>query len=369
MSASGSGERAFADIAGHRGNNARRASSTSRQMTIRCLPGLCSVLVACAHAAAPPAAAPVDDATIQQRTHAVLDAYDRGDHAALDRALAPSFVKFENQHRTERAKLLENPAGKPPHPPIMTRSWKEQHVYRRDGDALFIGLAVEHETGNDSHGNRRYDGWYTMHWVRDRADWKVAHWSWSPHRTSIENARDMWNDNYRQGVGFDQRPNRLLVDTVRGVAPGAALDVMMGQGRNAVYLATQGWRVTGVDIADEGLRIAREAAAAKNVEITTIQADADQHDYGVARWDLVTMIYAGSSPALIEKLKPSIKPRGLFVLEFFHTVPGERGGFTADQLAGLFTADFDVLRNDVVDDRPDWAKDHARLVRFVARKR
>jgi SAM-dependent methyltransferase len=321
-------------------------------------------------AAAPAVAAPAapSEAEILERSHAVLDAYDRGDLATLRDVLAPAFVKFENQHVTERDALLKELSG-PSHPPSTVRSWKDEHVYRRGHDAVFIGMAVEHETGNDSHGNREYDGWYTVSWIRDGGAWKAAHWSWQPHRTSVENARDMWNGTYRQAVGFDHKPNRLLVDSVRGVTPGAALDVATGQGRNAIFLAAQGWRVTGVDISDEGLRIAREAAAAQKLPLATVQSDIDVYDLGVAKWDLVTMIYAGSSTKTVERIKPSIKPGGRFVLEFFANVPGESGGFKPGQLAKLFADGFEILRDDTVDDVPDWAKDHATLVRFVARKR
>jgi hypothetical protein len=100
-----------------------------------------------------------------------------------------------------------------------------------------------------------------------------------------------------------------------------------------------------------------------------VEADADSYDFGVARWDLVTMIYAGSSTKLIERIKPSIKPGGLFVLEFFANVPGEPGGFAEGQLAGLFAPDFAIVRDEAVEDTPDWAKDRARLVRFVARRK
>ena len=352
------------------------------------------LLAACAHAspaspaapAAPPprAAAPaavaapaptaaarpaVSEADVTARSHAVLDAYDQGDEAALRAALAPKFVKFENQHFEGGDELLQDVAGKPVHPARMTRAWSDEHVYVRDDDAVFIAKATEHETGNDSHGNRAYTGWYTVSWVRDHGAWKVVHWSWQPHRTSIENARDMWNDTYRQSVGFNHEPNHLLIDAVRGVPPGAALDVMMGQGRNALYLAAQGWHVTGVDIADEGLRLAREAAAKQHLALATVQADVESYDFGVAKWDLVTMIYAGSSTKMIERIKPSLKRGGRFVLEFFASVPGESGGFSEGQLAKLFGPDFTILRDDLVDDVPDWAKDRARLVRFVARRK
>jgi SAM-dependent methyltransferase len=221
------------------------------------------------------------------------------------------------------------------------------------------------------HGNREYDGWYTVVWTRDHEQWKVSHWSWQPHHTEIENEREIWNDTYRQSLGFEHQPNHLLVDSVRGTPPGAALDVMMGQGRNALYLAGHGWRTTGIDISNEGLRLAREAAAAQHVELNAVDADAESYDFGVAKWDLVTMIYAGSSPAMIEKIKPSLKPGGRFVYEYFYTGAGRDGdgGLGPEQFAQLFADGFDIVRNDLVEDVPDWARDRAKLVRFVARKR
>ncbi|HEU4734050.1 MAG TPA: methyltransferase domain-containing protein [Kofleriaceae bacterium] len=327
---------------------------------------------ACAHtpvAPATPAEPPPTQAMIEGLSHELLDAYDRGDGAALERLFAPGFVRFEYEHIRDRGTILERLRGKPAHPSGMTRAWKEQHVYLRDHDALFIGMAVEHETGNEVHGNRAYDGWYTMSWIRDHGAWKASHWTWEPHRSSIENAREMWNDTFRQSVGFEHKPNRLLVDTVRGLTPGTALDVMMGQGRNALYLASQGWHVTGVDISDEGLRLAREAAAAQHVELQAVQADVQTYDFGVAKWDLVTMIYAGDSTEMIEKIKKGLKPGGRFILEFFLSEPGETGGFKEGQLARLFGDGFVIERDDVVEDTPDWARNRAKLVRFVARKR
>ncbi|HEY0190125.1 MAG TPA: methyltransferase domain-containing protein [Kofleriaceae bacterium] len=325
--------------------------------------------MACARGVAPVAPAPTV-ADIAARSHALLDAFGRNDAAALAASLAPGFVRFENERLVERAELLGEVAAARSHHPDTTRTWKDEHVYVRDRDAVFIGMAIEHETGNDAHGNREYDGWYTISWVRDGDAWKAAHTSWIPHRAGTETARDMWNDNYRQAIGFDHAPNQLLVDSVRGVAPGAALDLMTGQGRNAVYLASQGWRVTGVDIADEGLRQTRDAAARAHLTVETVQADAVTYDLGVARWDLVTMIYAGSSTELIERIKPSLKPGGRFVLEFFARKPGQaQGGFAQGQLRALFADGFDIERDDFVDGTPDWAQSHATLVRFVARKR
>ena len=69
-----------------------------------------------------------------------------------------------------------------------------------------------------------------------------------------------WDNAFLVSESFSRKPNRLLTEAVQGVKPGAALDVGMGQGRNAVWLATRGWQVTGFDVAGEGLRLAREQA-------------------------------------------------------------------------------------------------------------
>jgi 2-polyprenyl-3-methyl-5-hydroxy-6-metoxy-1,4-benzoquinol methylase len=39
-----------------------------------------------------------------------------------------------------------------------------------------------------------------------------------------------------------------------GVPPGSALEIGMGQGRNTIAIARLGWKVTGIDISDEGIR-------------------------------------------------------------------------------------------------------------------
>src|SRR5205085_5413646 len=147
-------------------------------------------------------------------------------------------------------------------------------------------------------------------WVREGETWKVAHWQVEEEPSP----RDEWNEAFRRSIGFNREPNRLLVEAVKGRKPGRALDVAMGQGRNALYLASQGWKVTGVDISDEGLRIARDQARAKKLALDTIEADVDKWDFGTNRWDLVTLIYAGSDNARLAKIKPCLKQGGLVIV-------------------------------------------------------
>src|SRR5580658_5345379 len=90
---------------------------------------------------------------------------------------------------------------------------------------------------------------------------------------------------------FTEQPNALLVSAIQGRKPGRALDFGMGQGRNAVFLAQQGWDVTGFDPAEEAVRIAKQNAARVGVKIRAIVARDDQFDFGVAQWDLIVVTY------------------------------------------------------------------------------
>jgi SAM-dependent methyltransferase len=322
------------------------------------------LVAACAHA---PAIPPQPQA-ITELSHTTIEAFDRGDTAALAPRLDVSFVRFEGGEPAERDKVLDKLAKRRPSAPhIGSRSWSHEHVYVHADSAVFIGEASERMAGNDVHGGYNYDGYYTLAWRRVGSDWKLVLWTWKTAGATAE--RDNWNEIFRNSVGFNHEPNRLLVDTVKGVTPGRALDVAMGQGRNALYLASQGWKVTGVDFSDEGLRLAAKAAAERKLELAIENADVSKYDFGVDNWDLVTLIYAGNDVDEIAKIKRSLKPGGLFVVEYFHNAGDVKDGFDTGQLAKLFADGYDILRDEVVDDVPDWAMDRASLVRFVAKKR
>ena len=86
--------------------------------------------------------------------------------------------------------------------------------------------------------------------------------------------REAWDAKYA-GSEFlwKEEPNRFLVSELEGLAPGRALDLACGEGRNAVWLAQQGWRVTGVDFSQVGLAKAAQLAESRGVEVEWVEAD------------------------------------------------------------------------------------------------
>ena len=324
------------------------------------------LLAACATTSASRQPSRPTEEAIKRLSYEILTAVDRADHARFDQLAGPDFIHFEGGRAMERAEELAKLRKRQPGAPLIAkRTWEHERVYLRDDHALFTGKATEIQGGNDIHGGYKYVGWYTLQWVRDGDAWKARYWSWQ----RATEPREFWNDIYENDVGFNKQPNKLLVETARQRAPGTALDLTTGQGRNALYLASQGWKVTGVDMADQGIRVARAKEAERGLEIEMIEANIDSWDFGTARWDLVAMIYAGAKEAWLEKVKTSLEPGGVFVLEYFAYDParGHDDGIKPGTLAKTF-AGFEILRDEVVEDVPDWAMDRAKLQRFVARK-
>jgi len=85
-------------------------------------------------------------------------------------------------------------------------------------------------------------------------------------------------------------PNRFLPPEVEALEPGRALDLACGEGRNAVWLASEGWDTTGVDFSGAGLEKAARLAEANHASVTWIQGDATRwtSDHG---YDLVVAFY------------------------------------------------------------------------------
>jgi hypothetical protein len=314
--------------------------------------------------ASPPPPPPPSDAEIIAQSHAILDALDKADVATLQRGLAAGFVQVEGMPRTRAELIARLEQRKPGGGFIASRTWDKEKVVRSPDQIVFVGKAHEIQGGNESHGGGYiYDGWYTLQWVPAAGGWQVQLESW---RRATEE-RDDWNEIYRNNRGFSREPNRLLVTTVAGKRPGAALDLAMGQGRNAIYLASQGWQVTGVDISDEGIRIAREQAEKRKLPLVTVTANVDDWDFGTNRWDLVSMIYTPGGVKWIEKIKPSLRKGGLIIIDGWAKEPDGGWGFAAGELAALFTG-YEIIKDEIVEDQPDWAVDRGKLARFVARK-
>jgi len=175
--------------------------------------------------------------------------------------------------------------------------------------------------------------------------------------------REFWDERYgtRQHL-WSGRPNAQLVAEVSGLTPGTALDVGCGEGGDAIWLAQQGWTVTGVDVSPVGLARAAEHAREVMPDLasaivwreTDLFAD-DAEPLGT--FDLVTSQYLHLLPEVrdrtVDRLAAAVAPAGHLLLVTHHPsdleIPGLRPNnpelfYTADELAAhLDPAHWDII--------------------------
>ncbi len=171
---------------------------------------------------------------------------------------------------------------------------------------------------------------------------------------------------------FNTKPNSFLMEMTKGRTPGRALDVGMGQGRNAIYLAKQNWQVTGFDPAGKAVALAQKRAAEDGVKLTALITTDSKFDFSDSQWDLVVMSYVGVRE-IAERVKRSLKPGGIVVVEAFHrdalqqSPVGSAVVFESNELLKIFSG-MRVLRYEDVDAIGDFGLKRTRVVRFCGQK-
>jgi SAM-dependent methyltransferase len=171
---------------------------------------------------------------------------------------------------------------------------------------------------------------------------------------------------------FNTQPNEFLVEMARGRKPGTALDVGMGQGRNAIWLAQQGWDVTGFDPAEKAVALARQTAEELGVKLHTEITGMEDFDFGERRWDLILLSYVGGREAP-GRVQRALKPGGVLVLEAFHRDAAKGrsiGGdvvFDTGELPRLFP-ELRVVRYEEPVATADFGRQKVRVVRYCAER-
>ncbi len=101
-----------------------------------------------------------------------------------------------------------------------------------------------------------------------------------------------WNDRYAaKDLVWGHDPNRFVAEALADVAPGRALDLACGEGRNAIWLASRGWEVTAVDFSDVAIERGRKLAAEQGVEVDWQVADVTRFQDAIRSRDLVLISY------------------------------------------------------------------------------
>jgi tellurite methyltransferase len=147
----------------------------------------------------------------------------------------------------------------------------------------------------------------------------------------------------------DEEPSSFLVENLPLLTRGLALDVAMGKGRNAVYLAERGFDVEGIDISTDSVQAALKLAEKHKVKIKARVADLENNNVFDAAYDLI-IVFNYLQRSLFPHIKRSLNQNGMVVYETF-TIDQPRFGrpHNPDYLLGYnelleYFRDFRVLR-------------------------
>jgi len=134
---------------------------------------------------------------------------------------------------------------------------------------------------------------------------------------------DFWNDRYAENeFAYGTLPNEFLKQELAKLPKGKILFVCEGEGRNAVYAATQNWNVEAFDLSHEGKKKATLLAEQNYVALNYQIQDANSVEYVDDSFDVVALIYAHLPEAIRnpfhQKIVRWLKPNGIVVMEAFN---------------------------------------------------
>lgn len=207
---------------------------------------------------------------------------------------------------------------------MATEHPQDQHDPQHgEADGSQHGRAHGHDHGHDHGSADRMAAWQET----DPAEWFTERF---------------WDDRYRERPIWSGNANQRLVETAADLTPGRALDVGCGEGGDAIWLAAQGWQVTGSDVSPVALERARQAAEAAGVAdaLTWEQADG-RSDWAppAGAYDLVTASFLQFPRSELadfhRKLAAAVAPGGTLLITAHHadSHAGEGTPFTADLFA------------------------------------
>jgi len=138
----------------------------------------------------------------------------------------------------------------------------------------------------------------------------------------FDNPHETWNARFAgSDYLFGEAPNAFLTCEAHWIpAGGSVLCVADGEGRNSVWLAERGLRVTAFDFAQNAVDKARQLAQRRNVSVDFHVADIETWRFEAARYDAVVAIFIQflgpkARDDVFARMQSAVKPGGLFLLE------------------------------------------------------
>ena len=135
--------------------------------------------------------------------------------------------------------------------------------------------------------------------------------------SASEEDKKKWNKRYNtKEYIYGKEPIKFLKDNINILARGKALVLAMGEGRNAIFLAENGFDVDGCDISEVAVEKSKLLAARSNVQLNAFVADLEKYKIPTNKYDLITCIYY-TQKNLIPQIKNGLKKGGMVLFETY----------------------------------------------------
>lgn len=136
------------------------------------------------------------------------------------------------------------------------------------------------------------------------------------------NKTDFWDSRYSsEEYIYGNKPNEFLREQLSKLTPGSILFAAEGEGRNAVYAASESWEVSAFDLSSKGKEKAEQLAKEREVSIDYKVCELENIDYILESFDVLALIYAHFDIKVRRnyhrKLASLIKSGGYLVMEAF----------------------------------------------------
>lgn len=134
--------------------------------------------------------------------------------------------------------------------------------------------------------------------------------------------KKFWDLRYSQPeYAYGKEPNRYFEYILSNLKPGKILLPAEGEGRNAVFAAENGWKVTAVDFSSKARDKAQQYAVERNVTMNYLISDVEKYNFPENEYDAAALIYAHFPPQcrtnIHKSVIKSIKPGGTLIVEAF----------------------------------------------------
>ncbi|MDH3648616.1 MAG: methyltransferase domain-containing protein [Saprospiraceae bacterium] len=174
--------------------------------------------------------------------------------------------------------------------------------------------------------------------------------------TDYRDHKSSWDDRYRSRRCKSLQPEQFLIDHVTLLKPGSVLDIACGEGRNSIFLAQKGFKVSALDFSEVALNRLSNMSTENNLDIETIELDLSESKNFARLWkyDNIITIHFKLRDDLLELIPSLLNRNGIFLYCTFNKQHAE---------ASTFPEKYALKKGELIDKK--WELERIKYTSFI----